>query len=454
MVTEAPPIAPPIAPPVDWDFDTGWFPSGIAEWEPSVELGAYLTEFDPSKLGGGDRVRLLQARARLASHVTASLMRDIAGVVDAYAVDCRLDPDDPAVANYAATELRAALHLTRRAADGWVHLALRLRNEFPELLALLDSGELDLPRVRAIDYATFGLPDALARAVVDAIISDAPHLTTGQLGARIRKLIIDLEPEAAQEQYEAAVDHRYVVVYAGEANTADVRASNLPPDRVSAISQRINKIAQSLRTDGETRTMDQLRADVFMDLLAGANHETVGRGVVDIRVDLETLTGLAQRSGDLGGYGPVVADIARQTVDQNPDAEFRFMVTDPKTHRPVKIGTTRRRPSADQQRIVEMFHLRCVFPGCRMPATQCDLDHRIPYAHDGPTVEVNLAPVCPHDHQIRHDAGWTHFIDDDGYYVWISPLGVTYRNPPDEVQTFTQGPTPDQNGDDERRAPP
>lgn len=209
MVTQAPPLGQP----VDWDFDGGWFPSGIARWMPCVELGAYMSEFDRGELGGGDRVRLLQARARLMSHVTASLLGDIAGVVDAYAVDCRLDPSDEAVANHAATELRAALHLTRRAADGWVHLALRLHNEFPDLLALLDAGDLDLPRVRAIDYAIFGLPDDHARSVVDAIISDAPHLTTGQLGAKIRKLVIDLEPQAAQDQYEAAVEGRCVAVY-------------------------------------------------------------------------------------------------------------------------------------------------------------------------------------------------------------------------------------------------
>ncbi|MCZ7532015.1 MAG: HNH endonuclease [Acidimicrobiia bacterium] len=434
MVTQAPPITSSTTPPTDWDFDTSWFPSDIGEWEPSVELGTYLTEFDPSELESGDRVRLLQARARLASHVTASLLRDIAGVVDAYAVECRLEPTDEIVLDDAASELRAALHLTRRAADGWIHLALRLRNEFPDLLALLNSGDLDLPRVRAIDYAIFGLPDEYARNVVDAIIDDAPHLTTGQLGARIRKLIIDLEPEAAQDQYEAAVEHRSVVVYPGEANTAGVNARNLPPDRVAAISRRIDKIAKSLRTGGETRTMDQLRADVFMDLLAGTSHTTVGRGVVDIRVDLETLTGLAQRSGDLGGYGPVVADIARQTVEQNPDAEFRFMVTDRKTRQLVSHGTTRRRPTAEQRRLVEMFHLRCVFPGCRMPATQCDLDHRIEWLGNGPTTVDNLLPLCRHDHVIRHDAGWKHFIDDVGDYVWVSPLGVAYRQPPDDDQ--------------------
>ncbi|KAA3638690.1 MAG: HNH endonuclease, partial [Armatimonadetes bacterium] len=87
------------------------------------------------------------------------------------------------------------------------------------------------------------------------------------------------------------------------------------------------------------------------------------------------------------------------------------------------------------RRIVEMFHLRCVFPGCRMPATQCDLDHRIEWSEHGPTAVSNLAPLCKHDHVIRHDAGWKYFIDDEGEYVWASPLGVVYRQPPDDDQS-------------------
>ncbi|MCZ6455928.1 MAG: hypothetical protein O6650_01630 [Actinobacteria bacterium] len=45
------------------------------------------------------------------------------------------------------------------------------------------------------------------------------------------------------------------------------------------------------------------------------NHVSSGpnRAMVDIRVDLETLTGLTENPGELAGFGPVIADIARRS---------------------------------------------------------------------------------------------------------------------------------------------
>ncbi len=62
-----------------------------------------------------------------------------------------------------------------------------------------------------------------------------------------------------------------------------------------------------------------------------------------------------------------------------------------------------------------------------MPATDCDLDHRIPHAEAGPTLTPNLAPLCRHDHHIiRHRAGWTHKPLPNGGHQWTSKLGHTY----------------------------
>ncbi len=421
----------PEVPPFDQDLDRPWFGTGMAGWTPSESIGMYLTEIDANELGPEERVALLQTRQRLSSHVAAQVFRDTASIVDSYAVEYSSDVDDPEVAKAAAHEIRAALHMTRRSADHHVVLALRLREVLPQLLRLLESGEIDMQRVRAIDDATIHLDDDTARAVVSAIAGDAHRLTTGQLRARIRKLALDLEPKAAELDYQRAIEQRSIAYYPTPHGTASVEATNMPPDRVSEISRRIDHIARSLRRNGETRTMEQLRVDVFLDILTGTSHDRIGRGVVDIRVDLETLTGLASRSGDLGGYGPVIADIARQTAEQNPKAEFRFAVTDPTTREVVSLGTTRRRPTAEQRRIVEMFHLRCVFPGCRMPANQCDIDHRIEHVNGGPTAVANLAPLCEHDHQMRHDKGWTYSTNPEtGEIGWTSPLGVTYHQPP------------------------
>ncbi len=60
-----------------------------------------------------------------------------------------------------------------------------------------------------------------------------------------------------------------------------------------------------------------------------------------------------------------------------------------------------------------------------MPATDCDLDHREAWADGGPTTEENLAPLCRHDHIVRHN-GWKLERLPDGAHRWTSRLGHIY----------------------------
>ena len=85
----------------------------------------------------------------------------------------------------------------------------------------------------------------------------------------------------------------------------------------------------------------------------------------------------------------------RQVASGHQVARWTFAVTAPDGA--FHTGTTRRRPTAALQRQVEAAYPSCVFPGCRMPASECDLDHRVPYAEGGPTDADHLAPACRYD---------------------------------------------------------
>jgi hypothetical protein len=143
---------------------------------------------------------------------------------------------------------------------------------------------------------------------------------------------------------------------------------------------------------------------------------------------------LTGHPGELAGYGPVISDIARQVTEDQLVCEWRYTVVDTETGQPIQTGTTRRRPTTAQRRTVESRDLLCVFPGCRMPGTECDLDHRIPWSQSGPTTARHLTPLCRHDHiTVRHNAGWTYIRLPNGDYQWTSKLGHTYtttREPP------------------------
>ena len=181
-------------------------------------------------------------------------------------------PDDVELAyRAAAAEIRVALRLTRRAADSALDLAQDLKTRLPRLFDALLSGDVDMRRAKTIVYGTTHLPVDTARKVVDQVIERAPGLTTGQLGARIRTLCIESDPDEAEDRYQHAVQDRRVVASMTEAATANLAAYDLPPDRVAAAMARIHHLAQSLNTRHESRTMDQLRADVFLDLLDGVH---------------------------------------------------------------------------------------------------------------------------------------------------------------------------------------
>ena len=90
-------------------------------------------------------------------------------------------------------------------------------------------------------------------------------------------------------------------------------------------------------------------------------------------------------------------------------------------------GTTRRRPTASQRRTVEARHPRCAFPGCRMPAVRCDLDHRIPWSRRHRTSASGLVPLCRHHHvTVRHRIGWAHLPLPGGDHLWTGLLGHRY----------------------------
>ena len=413
-------------------------PAGLTGMDPGPVMGALLSSIDISEISGHDQVIVLAAHDRMASHHAAGRYRAMAAVhttmlnLDGYPQRWE-DASDSASA-----EVRAALHLTRRTSDNEVALALALHRRLPRLAEMLELGSLDVRRASTIDSATIHLTDARAQAVVDEIADVASELTTGQLRARIQKLCIEVDPDDAQDRYERSVADRRIVMEATENGTANLLGMDLPPDTAAAIRRFIQSTAMSLAVKGETRTMDQLRADVYMDLLQGIVPTGCEEpsmhiaGGVEIVCDLATLLELDDHPGELSGYGPVIADIARQIARRQLDSDWRYTLVDD-TGQPVHVGTTSRRPTPTQKRRIQARHRTCVFPGCRMPAIVCDIDHSVAVADGGETCDCNLAPLCRHDHCIKHANGWTYDIGADNRIRWTSPLGHTYTNPPNRA---------------------
>jgi hypothetical protein len=323
--------------------------------------------------------------------------------------------------------------LTRRGSEVQVDLAFQLCDRLPMVWQALYQGRIDLARARVISDQTSHFDVETARRIAELALERAPGQTTGQLRARLQRLVIAVDPEAARHRYEDGLIERRLVGESNSDGTANLLGLSLPAAEANAALRRVNRLARAAKTRDDPRSMDQVRTDVFLDLLSGRhhqNHRDSDRGVVDLRVELTTLLGWDDQPGEIPGWGPVISDVARQITEAQSSAVWRVTATDD-NGAPLAVITTRRRPTAAQQRVVEARNPNCVFPGCRMPAGQCDLDHEHPWAETQETSTTYLEPLCRHHHRIRHRLGWKLRQVEPGVYEWTSPLGHTYVTRPE-----------------------
>ena len=234
-------------------------------------------------------------------------------------------------------------------------------------------------------------------------------------------------PDEAKRRYDTAVAERRVVIEPTDAGTANLFAFDLPANEAAAIASRLHAAARNLHgTCGESRTMDQLRTDVLLDYLNGFGRDAAtSRGNVDVTVTMRTLTGLADHPGELAGFGPVIADVARRIANDTNNT-LRVIICDDATGEPTHVVTPTRRPTAQQRQRVQVRNRTCAFPGCRMPSRQSDIDHTKSVADGGETCDCNLVPLCRHDHCIKHQHGWTYRTLPGGIRQWTIRLGHTY----------------------------
>lgn len=408
-------------------------PADMDGMVPDVFLAAVLSSVDLSRLSGSDVVTVLGALDRLVSHFRAGVYGAMAETAHCVHPDTTKRSSVPN--EFGSEEVAAALSLTRRRADHDLGVALDLTGRLPEVLAALGEGLIDDPKARLLSDGTAVLEADTAQEVVGGLLEEASGLTTGQLRARLRRAAIEADPSDARKRFERSHGERRVVAEANDEGTAALIISQCAPDQVHAATERINRIARRLKTADETRSIDQLRADVALDLLNGRIRNGVwgetransGSGSVNITVDLGTLTRLNDSAADLAGYGPVIAEIAREVAHQQTNGTWTATITDPRTGQPLHTMVVRRRPTATQKRQVHALQSTCSFKGCRMPANDCDIDHIIDYASDGPTTISNLAPLCRRHHLAKHQGGWQYQKHSPSHIQWTSPLNHSYH---------------------------
>jgi hypothetical protein len=161
------------------------------------------------------------------------------------------------------------------------------------------------------------------------------------------------------------------------------------------------------------------------------------RATVTITMTLQTLTGMTDDPAVIPGWGPVLAEIARNVaLDQNTTPSWEYAITD-QHGRLLHCGPIRRRPYAQHQRFTRLRDLTCRAPNCRWPAAFCDTDHRKAYTSGGTSNHHNLEPLCRRHHRLKHEKNLTLHHRGDGAYEWHAPNGETWHVPADEPGLLT-----------------
>lgn len=345
-----------------------------------------------------------------------------------------------------AAELAAALRLADRTVQAQLSEAWSLTTEFPATVEALRSGSISVGHARVIMSEGAVLQDADRRADFEgAVLERAATVTPGRLRRVARMAAERLTDRAFEERHERARQERRVVTYETADGMSEVVAT-VPTVFAAGIADRLSSMAKAVAAaePDDPRTRDQLRADVFCELLLTgdptgdpeAPHAAANgiRAEIAVVIPFLTLLGQGEEPATIAGRGPIgMADALRLAAEA---PSLLRILTDPVTEEILAVDGYR--PTERLRRYLRYRDGRCRYPSCNRSAARSDIDHTIPYSEGGRTEPGNLACLCPGHHTIKHLPGWAVRQVSPGVLEWTTPHGVTVLDRPDTPVRFDQ----------------
>jgi hypothetical protein len=413
-----------------------------------------LSEIDPYSLSALDRINYLTALDRQDGWLYALRQRAIAAVAG-------LQPsegDGPlfGVDEAEREDISTALRLAPATAQSRIDIARTLVNNLPNTCSALATGEISSAHATVIARETAtairnGAPDSIIFEIEQRAITYAELHTPGQLAARVRTDIAKFTPEEFEEIASRATSLRRVSCY-NEADGMSTVVAILPAADAQIVMNSIEafilrqeqiehlrdgsevKFARSMSDNSEvSRTIDQKRADALSTICSNFLSEisetvTPQRRplTVNVTIDLPTLLGLAENPGQLAGYGPIPAAVARELAS---DAKWKRFITEPQTGNLLDYGRESYEPPQNLKDFLIARDRTCRFPGCRRSALLSDLDHAQSWESGGSTSPDNIGALCRRHHRLKTHDGWAIESFSDGSCIWTSPLGKEFFTP-------------------------
>lgn len=294
-------------------------------------------------------------------------------------------------------------------------------------------------------YRTELITDRAVLAAVDAELAVAvprwPSLTKGRLAGKIDKIVAKADRDAVRRRKERQ-SQRQICIQEQPGGVSEIYGSLFTPD-ARALGKALDALAGTV-CEHDPRSREERRADALGALAARADRLGCRCGrpdcaagsrpaaspvVIHVIAGQAGVEGTGEQSGWLvaaDGLVPpeMIAELARSA---------RLVSLVHPGDAPPEPGY---RPSQALADFVRCRDLTCRWPGCDVPATDCDIDHTIPYADGGRTHASNLKCYCRTHHLVKTFWGWRDSQLPDGTVILASPSGHTYISTPGSALLF------------------
>ncbi len=332
-----------------------------------------------------------------------------------------------------AAEVGLARHESPARGARLLKLARALVEDHPEILGLLEAGDLNERRAELIinETADLALEDRRAadREIALKILDD---LTLGDrdLVDLARRVVFRIDEAAAAKRRERAQRGRHVTARALRDGMGEV--TGVVTDwQMAAIMASLGARADLMRHQGDERTRAQLLADLFVERLAGLPGASAAPIHLDLIIDAETLLGDGHEPAEIPGLGPIPATVAHRLLLASPATRTRIRRLFADTDHLVAMESTSRTFHGLLREFITLRDRRCRTPWCDAPIRHTD--HINDAATGGQTSLHNGQGLCENCNYTKQDPHITHHVTSaeviEPHTTTITtPTGATYQS--------------------------
>jgi len=301
--------------------------------------------------------------------------------------------------------------LVRNAAAGLLRTARFLRRH-EQTAKALDAGEVTVPHVELLARAAHRREElyseheaSLLDAAATVEVQDFPQAT--------RRWALLADDVLARRDAAFAFDRRGLTL--SPTTGGSVVSGFLDAEAAAIVGKRLEaQVPPDPNDASPVRTRAQRWADALVELCRGDAPERAVPAV-DVLSHHDVLAGhpltdLESLRCDIEGFGP----IPRVTLERLACDCTLSRVVMRTGSEVLDYGRRTRTVPPRLRRLVRIRDEHCQYPGCRAPASWCDVHHLVHWLHGGETNLQNCALLCRRHHVACHEGGWKLARGPDG----------------------------------------